>query len=157
MDRNEFLIALEQALKGELPDYEIPEHIQYYDNYLREQNGKTEEEKLIELGEPRLIARTIIEARNSKGAAEGNSSGTSYQGSYGQQNRSQEQNQQADYQIYSWENLKWYQKLLGVLLLMLVAVVVIGVAKIGLQIFFSFVLPILIAIVALKIIISIFQ
>lgn len=150
MDRNEFLEILGNALKGEIPDYEIAGHIQYYDSYIRENNGKTEEEKLAELGDPRLIAKTIIDARMSRGGQE------SYQ--YEEEADGQEANQgNVYYKSYSWEGLAWYQKLLAILILLLVIVVVIAVAGLGIQIFFSVVLPVLIVVFVIRVIISIFR
>lgn len=157
MDRNEFLAVLESSLKGEIPDYEITGHIQYYDSYIRENNGKTEEEKLAELGDPRLIARTIIDARMSK-EGQGSYQESYRQAQYEEQTKRQESNQaNVHYRTYTWDGLAWYQKLLALLIMLLVIVVVIAVAGVGIQIFFSVVLPVLVVVFVIRVIISIFR
>lgn len=159
MDRNEFLAALEAALKGEIPDYEITGHVRYYDSYLQENNGKTEEEKLNELGDPRLIAKTIIDAAALKG---GN---TNYRGSYenrdytesSEPERQQENRQGVHYKTYTWDGLTWYQKLLALVILVLVVVVLLAVAGLGIHIFFSIVLPVLVIVFVIKMVMSFFR
>ncbi len=63
MKLQDFLEELKDALDGEIPPTQIEVNLKYYRDYVkqREQQGKTEEEILNELGEPRLIARTIID------------------------------------------------------------------------------------------------
>lgn len=154
MDRSEFLAVLEETLKGEIPDYEISGHLQYYDSYIRENDGKTEEEKLYELGEPRLIAKTIMDARMSR---EGH---TSYEESYeqmGSEAEQGEQEQRVRYRSYTWNSLRWYQKLLYPIILLLVLVAFIGIAGIGIRIFFSLVLPVLAVIFIVRWIASMFR
>ena len=62
MEKQEFLAILRQCLESELPDYEVENNIHYYESYLVSDKDKTIEEKLKDLGEPRLIAKTIIDA-----------------------------------------------------------------------------------------------
>lgn len=157
MDRNEFLAVLESALKGEIPDYEIAGHIQYYDSYIRENNGKTEDQKLAELGDPRLIARTIIDARMSR-EEQGNCQENYRQAQYDEGNERQESGQtNVHYRTYTWDRLTWYQKLLALLILLLVIVAVIAVAGLGIQIFFSVILPGLVVVFVIRVIISFFR
>lgn len=58
-----FLEQLEDALAGEVPNSVIYDNKSYYERYFFSQMklGRTEEEILEELGNPRLIARTIID------------------------------------------------------------------------------------------------
>lgn len=85
MEKQEFLERLEDALRTELPEQEIRGHIQYYDAYIREQlrKGRTEAEILSALGDPRLIARTILETS-------GNRSGESWTEDRGETEKSSE-------------------------------------------------------------------
>lgn len=64
MTKNEFISQLKEALQGMVPASQAEENIRYYENYFQEQkkNGKTESEISEELGNPRLIAKSIIEA-----------------------------------------------------------------------------------------------
>ncbi|MCD8020465.1 MAG: DUF1700 domain-containing protein [Clostridiales bacterium] len=63
----DFFRELEECLRGEVSDTELRDAIDYYHEYFREQRsgGKTDEEILSSLGSPRLIARSIIDAREA--------------------------------------------------------------------------------------------
>lgn len=63
MMKREFLEELKTALSGQLPVSEVAGHVAYYKNYIEEQerSGKSETEILNMLGDPRLIARTILD------------------------------------------------------------------------------------------------
>lgn len=64
MDRHEFISILRTALAGKVPATTVEDNVRYYEEYIETQTrqGKREEEILAALGEPRLLARTIIEA-----------------------------------------------------------------------------------------------
>lgn len=63
MNKKEFLDILGRRLAQQLPQEKIAEHIRYYDEYLTEkvQQGMTEQEAIAQLGDPLLIARTIMD------------------------------------------------------------------------------------------------
>ena len=64
MTKQEFLEGLRERLLEEGADVLVPENLNYYDSYIEEekQKGRTEEDVLEELGNPVLIARSILEA-----------------------------------------------------------------------------------------------
>ena len=64
MDRYEFISILRTALTGKVPATTVEDNVRYYEEYIEIQlrQGKSEEEILAALGDPRLLARTIIEA-----------------------------------------------------------------------------------------------
>lgn len=64
MNRYEFISALRAALNGKVPATTVEDNVQYYEEYIEVQlrQGKDEAEVLSALGDPRLLARTIIEA-----------------------------------------------------------------------------------------------
>lgn len=64
MTKQEFLNSLRAALTGELGAAAAESHVQYYEEYINAhiRLGRSEEEVLQELGNPRLIARSIIDA-----------------------------------------------------------------------------------------------
>ncbi|MBQ7358576.1 MAG: DUF1700 domain-containing protein [Lachnospiraceae bacterium] len=66
MTKQTFLDELRMALSGKLGSSQIESHARYYEEYINAEirRGKTEEEVLRELGNPRLIARSIIDAEN---------------------------------------------------------------------------------------------
>lgn len=64
MNRHEFLRELQKVLEEELGAGQAREHVDYYRNYISEEigNGKTEEEIMKMLGDPWVIARSIIDS-----------------------------------------------------------------------------------------------
>lgn len=64
MTKQEFMEKLRLALTGKVPGNVVTENLQYYEDYINTEirKGKSEEEVLASLGDPRLIARTIITA-----------------------------------------------------------------------------------------------
>ena len=63
MDRNEFVSTLRAVLSGEVPEAIVEDNVRYYDGYISQEiaGGKSEMEVLESLGDPRLIAKTIID------------------------------------------------------------------------------------------------
>lgn len=61
MNKFEFLKILKESLSSSLDDSVVRDQLNYYDNYINEEikKGRTEKEVLDELGDPRLIAKTI--------------------------------------------------------------------------------------------------
>ena len=74
MTKEQFMMELEQSLQGEVSAYELSDSLTYYRQYFEDEirNGKSEEDVIRELGSPRLIARSIIDAHGNEGAASGN-------------------------------------------------------------------------------------
>lgn len=68
MTKKQFMEELRSSLEGIVSPYVVQENLNYYEKYINEQiqHGRTEQEVLNELGNPRLIARTIIDAESEK-------------------------------------------------------------------------------------------
>lgn len=62
MTKQEFLEGLRRSLTGGLPPSKVNEHVNYYSDYIDSQirMGVTEAEIMDSLGEPRLIAKTLL-------------------------------------------------------------------------------------------------
>ena len=69
MNKEEFLHQLTVALNLNVSDRRIHEQLAYYDHYITEEvkKGRSEEEVVAELGSPRLLAKTIIDAAEADG------------------------------------------------------------------------------------------
>lgn len=83
MTKEQFIMELEQCLQGEVSAYELSDSLTYYRQYFEDEmhNGKSEADVIKELGSPRLIARSIIDAR---GIEENSSNSSGYEeNSYG--------------------------------------------------------------------------
>lgn len=63
MDRYEFVSTLKAVLTGEVPGAIVEDNVRYYEGYISQEvaSGKSEREVLESLGDPRLIAKTIID------------------------------------------------------------------------------------------------
>ena len=61
MDKQEFVDRLRMALNGRVSPGLVMDNVNYYEDYINTEirKGRTEEEVLESLGDPRLIARTI--------------------------------------------------------------------------------------------------
>lgn len=122
MSKEEFLNELRIALQGEVSQNVISENIQYYDRYIAGEirKGRILEEIMEELGNPRLIARTIIDTNGREST--GN---TAHRHTEFSENNEQEQQGgfRAEYENRDGWNLrfgrkriyKWYEKLLFIL------------------------------------------
>lgn len=150
MDRGEFLSSLRESLEGNVPMDEVEKNIALYRNYF-EESDKSDAEVMKELGEPRLIARTIIDAyKASKG---------SMAGYYTEQARSEYSREHSgnysgsvNQELHESGSLKWYEKAFNwIIIFIVLAVVLILVAKI-VGWFVVYVLPVLLLIVLIKII-----
>ena len=62
MNKEQFIDTLRRALYGKIDDYTLQDHIRYYEDYIRQEMGKgrTEQEVLQELGDPRLLATLLM-------------------------------------------------------------------------------------------------
>ncbi len=67
MTRDAFIQELRVALQGQIGQAQVNEQLAYYEKYIIEESrkGQTEEEVLMSLGSPRLIAKTIIQMYGS--------------------------------------------------------------------------------------------
>ena len=77
MDRNEFTSTLRAVLTGEVPASVVEDYVRYYEAYISQEiaSGKSEREVMESLGDPRLIARTIIDTQRQQDGYQENGSG----------------------------------------------------------------------------------
>lgn len=73
MDKNEFIERLQRTLAGGLGSSQVADNVRFYREYIETEirKGKTEEEVLAGLGDPRLLAKSIIEANKHAGESYG--------------------------------------------------------------------------------------
>ncbi len=115
MSREEFLEILNIQLQGEIPSNEISQHLAYYHNFIEQKirQGQSEADILEELGDPRLIAKTLIDTEdvpNVRGyrqdyaySAEEAKDQTSAQEDSVQKSSQQEGSQ---WEAFQWENFQ---------------------------------------------------
>lgn len=65
MTKEEFLQELRIALQGRIPQAQVNEHLLYYEAYILEESrkGRTVGQVVEYLGDPRLLAKTLIEVQ----------------------------------------------------------------------------------------------
>ena len=73
MDKREFIDKLQRALAGGLNSSQVAENVRYYEEYIDSEirKGKSEADVMDQLGDPRLLAKSIIEANKRAGASYG--------------------------------------------------------------------------------------
>lgn len=69
MDRAEFIEKLQRALAGGLNSSQVAENVTYYQEYIDSEirKGRSEADVMAQLGDPRLLAKSIIEANKHAG------------------------------------------------------------------------------------------
>ena len=152
MTSAEYINELKQSLAGEVSPQVIQETVNYYGKYIIDEvnAGKTEEQVIEELGPARLIAKTIIDAK--EGAARKQEAQQAEE-----QRRTERENRhfeaglnedgKLDIKYGKFSLNSWYGKLLLILAVILV-LVILGAIVVGLFNLLWFLLPI-IAVVAL--------
>jgi len=142
MNREEFLRQFREALEGKVSERVITENAAYYRDYINHQvnSGRSEGDVLRELGDPRLLAKTIEES--SRFTKDAGGSQRSYRSAaYGQESYNSADNQENSYHNGDYRNRKvttvplWVVVLIGLLLVVFVVVVVFQI--------FTFFLPLI--------------
>lgn len=111
MDKDEFLGILRSQLSGQMPEQQIVTHIQYYRSYIEERiaAGSSESEVMRELGDPRLIARTLLDTENGGNTSQ--NSGFAGESGYGNPAGSDTKEHK-----FKLDLTTWYGKLIVVLI-----------------------------------------
>lgn len=143
MNKKEFLDILRQSLVGEVDNVVIEQNIRFYSEYIGSHNDKSEEEIIDEIGDPRLIAKTIIETE--KIPDHGNYGWNSYD------NRSNYHgyDEHKDYRSTSNRNneyprMRWYHKVLFVGFLLLTFFILLRAGWLLIRLLSIFTVPIII-------------
>lgn len=148
MSRREFLEKLREALCNELSASVVQENIDYYNNYISKEVGigHTEEGVIAELGDPWIIARTIIDGQGTTG-----STYTSYEANaYDNQERYQE-NQGAGTEFHMFGLDMWWKKLLAIVVIVLIIISVIAIVTGIIGLIAPILIPVLIIVFVIRI------
>lgn len=126
MDRNEFVSTLRAILTGEVPGDVVEDNVRYYNSYISQEiaSGKSEKEILESLGDPRLIAKTIIDI---------------YQGPEKEVRMEYDQETGRGPEYHHVNMNTWYSRLLTFVIIGLILIVVFT--------FLSWILPILLPVI----------
>ncbi len=165
MTKNEFIDGLRTALTGELPDIEIANNTRFYEDYIKSKSTNDKEEEVVEqLGDPRLIAKTIIETYQiSHGPLyNGSKHDGAYQdaqttdGSTYQDYRSGYDNETNEYgrsfKLNINSSLTWYQKMIIALVAVCLVIFIIIIGGILFRLFYTVGIPLLVIYLGYKLI-----
>lgn len=170
MTKNEFLELLRTALLGQISDLEIESNMKYYEEYIRTEGYKTSEEEVInQLGDPRLIAKTIIDTyqlshdpmfhntNRNKAFYDAEGSYNNYDSDKNDYSRDTKYNKGNDsngrnYSFNISTSLTWIQKIFIVSIIIILIIVLIFVGGIILNIFFTVAIPLLLIYIVYRII-----
>lgn len=130
MNKTEFLKKLEEHLEGQMEKSKIQAHIRYYREYIETQikNGKSEEQLWKELGEPHLIAKTLLDA--DKDAVQDSYKNKTYRENKNEIYEEESENSiYGKYKVFKLDLTSWYGKLIVIIfavLLILGLLIIIG-------------------------------
>lgn len=149
MNKYEFITNLQRHLTGKVSAEKLQELTAYYNDYIDSQirKGRTEKEVLRELGDPRLLAKSIIETEGGRGG-DGIKSKTVYE------EGGQEEEKWND---RSYRIRRIVFRVVLLLVLFGVLYIVFGVIGLALNIFLRFVLPVLIPVMFIYLLIRLFS
>ncbi|WP_310601859.1 DUF1700 domain-containing protein [Anaerosporobacter sp.] len=154
MTKEEFIKDLRESLYTEIPSIEIESNIRYYSEYIDSQmsNGKTMDEVMSELGDPRLIARTIIETSKLSGSNKGHSK--VYQDEYRTaDDDAYTNNEQGNARTYNFDGkIPLRHRISGTVILILILMLIFLVGSIAIRLFFSIGLPLLLVYLLIRIV-----
>ncbi len=159
MTKQEFLKVLQTSLNGKISDAQVADHLRYYEEYINNEirSGRSEQDVMSSLGDPRLIARTIVATEASDGGKSGTQSGAGnggyagggYAGSggYQQSGYGNQDNEQRNIKVTRVPAWIWL-----IVILLIVVLVVNAVFSVV-----SFLLPVLIPILFVVLMIKLFR
>lgn len=144
MNKNEFLDTLRQSLNGEVSSIIIEQNIKYYNQYISSSSPEEEDRILESLGDPRLIAKTIIEKERAASQKSRFNQTHEYNNTYYETD--DERKTSPNFQNNSkgiFSSLTWMQKLTLILILLAVIIVIFFVGRLVIGFLVAFGVPIL--------------
>ena len=112
MNRTEFLDTLRSQLSGQMHEGKVAAHVRYYEDYIQSQvhSGRDEQQVLDELGDPRLIARTLLDTDTDNGNISYEEYSTEDSGFSGDRYSEDKR------QVHSFQDKPWYEKLISLVI-----------------------------------------
>lgn len=135
MTKKQFMEELRSSLEGMVSPMVLDQNLNYYESYINDQirNGKSETEVLNELGSPRLIARSIIDAAgNTDGFAQ---SDTYTSDTYADEEQEANEKKQRGWSIFLADSSIKLGCLLSVVILLLILYVILRLFRIAIGFF----------------------
>lgn len=151
MNKQEFIDRMRSALNGRVAPALVTENVNYYEDYINMEirKGKSEEEVLQLLGDPRLIAKTIIDTNGGDEQA-GVYQSNGYQ-SNGYQSNDYQSNgyQNTSHKLIRYQMPGWLWGIIVVLIIVVIFSLIFSVL--------SFLAPILIPVMVVMFLVKLFR
>ncbi|MDC7289615.1 DUF1700 domain-containing protein [Blautia schinkii] len=146
MDRTQFLETLRSQLIGQMHEGKVAAHVRYYEDYIQSQvrGGRSEAEVLAQLGDPRLIAKTLLDTDADYGG-EVYEDEQSYSGR-GAYSDSESGQGRVDRRSYKLDLSTWYGK--AIVIVIAVAAIIALVTIIGAVLPFFIILGIILFVIS---------
>lgn len=151
MTRSEFLTELRKALENDLSGSIVQENVEFYNQYITDEirKGKSEEDVLSMLGDPWILARTVIDAADGTDQSTVYESGSSTYGGYeNDRSRTTEQNPY----VHTFGLDTWWKKLLLILGIIMIVVAIFAVVTGLIRILAPILVPILVIMIVVRMI-----
>ena len=155
MTKEEFIKELRESLYTEITSIEIENNVRYYNEYIDNQllSGKTIDQVMEELGDPRLIARTIIETSKLGKTNYNNNHTNMYQDAYTDTDDSPNNNGHGYSHTYTFDGkIPLRYRILGIAMLILFVMLIIFLGSLAIRLFVSIGIPILLVYFLIRII-----
>lgn len=150
MTREEFLSQLQLILQGKVSHDKVQENINFYNDYIIEEirKGKNEAEVLEMLGDPGLLAKTIIAADDAKRHTQDiiydADDGTAYSSKRAGESKDTSFAYSSNGRMHIMKINNWWQKILLVLAVVVVILLIVAVVTGLVRVFAPILLPVLI-------------
>ncbi|HKL79569.1 MAG TPA: hypothetical protein VJ888_03935 [Mobilitalea sp.] len=155
MSKKEFLDILKQTLDGEVDHNTIEQNIKYYSDYIGSGSELEQEKSLNTLGDPRLIAKTIIESEKiakEKGkytSGQGYSRSKSTASGTQEEQRGSSQGNPFGKRSFFTTGVRWYHKAILIALLVLFILVLFTIGRILIGLIYVFAIPLILMLLLL--------
>ena len=156
MNKYEFITELQKYLTGKVSTYKLQDLTRYYQDYIDTEirKGRAEEEVIASLGEPRLLAKSIVTAQRNADTEWEEEYSEGYANEMGNDQKKRTQFIYNGKEIPRWK--LWLYGILAVVALFVVFTLVGRVLGFAFVLFFRYIFPLLVPIAAFYLIYVLF-
>ena len=156
MNKYEFITELQKYLTGKVSTYKLQDLTRYYQDYIDTEirKGRAEEEVIASLGEPRLLAKSIVTAQRNADTEWEEEYSEGYANEMGNDQKKRTQFIYNGKEIPRWK--LWLYGILAVVALFVVFALVGRVLGFAFVLFFRYIFPLLVPIAAFYVIYVLF-
>lgn len=156
MNKYEFITELQKYLTGKVSTYKLQDLTRYYQDYIDTEirKGRAEEEVIASLGDPRLLAKSIVTAQRNADTEWEEEYSEGYANEMGNDQKKRTQFIYNGKEIPRWK--LWLYGILAVVALFVVFALVGRVLGFAFVLFFRYIFPLLVPIAAFYLIYVLF-